>query len=345
MDMKWLKYGLAIPLIVFAVGLVLPGAAGLFFNPEGGFSIGGVHVSVDQDRATISPGETAVFNITVMNDSDFPVMINATIITLSDWETSLDPSFVIIEPHQTVNIYLHVTAPEKAVNGTNTEVTILYVVSFPETGETMNIPATTVRTVVKDEDENTNYLPIVVAASAGIGLAAFFSTDKGRYLGSILVSPLYSRIHGDRVLKNAIREGLFRYIREHPGDSFSEIKRNMKLKNGVLAHHLRTLERERYIKSRKDGLYRRFYLRQQAVPSIILNDSQKMILRYLLRHPGATQSGIALNLGVSRQTVNYHVLAMEEMGAIRIIREGRRAFCHPLIRPASGNFPGKGAAK
>ncbi|MCK4614490.1 MAG: hypothetical protein KAU14_06785, partial [Thermoplasmata archaeon] len=38
MDMKWLKYGLAIPLIVFAVGLVLPGAAGLFFNPEGGFS-------------------------------------------------------------------------------------------------------------------------------------------------------------------------------------------------------------------------------------------------------------------------------------------------------------------
>ena len=53
----------------------------------------------------------------------------------------------------------------------------------------------------------------------------------------------------------------------------------------------------------------------------------------LLLHPGATQSEIALNLGVSRQTINYHIRAMEEMGAVRIVRNGRTSLCYPAIRP------------
>lgn len=331
--MKYKNYGLIIVLFAVLFGIFLPVSSGIFFNPGGGFSLGGVHVSVDQEQATVSPGDTAVFNITIANDSDLPVIINATIISSTDWKTSIEPSFIVLQSHQIENIHLKIKVPKDADNGTNAEVIILYMVSFPETGEQMNVPATTVRTVVRDNNSTPNYLPLMIAASSCICLAAFFSTDKGKYAWGFLLAPLYTRLHKNNVLSNETRNGLFQFIQDHPGQCFSEIKRSLKLKNGVLAHHLKTLEREHYIKSRKDGMYRRFYLRHQPVPNITLNPSQKKILEFLLTNPGTTQADIAVNLGVSRQTINYHLLAMEQMGAVRITREGRLSYCYPKVRP------------
>jgi len=343
--MKRSILGTIVVMFITCIGLLLPIADGLFFNPEGGFSIGGVHVSIDQNQATISPGETAVFNITVANDSEFPVLINATAISLSTWKTSLEPGFLLLQPHSIQHLILCVTAPTNADNGTLMEMTILYAVSFPETGESMSVPATTIQAIVKDDQENSNFLALAIAASAGICLAVLFSTDKGKLLASSALAPLYSRIHKNNVLNNEIRNGIFNFIRDHPGENFSEIKRQLTLNNGVLSHHLRTLEREHYIKSKKDGLYRRFFLRHQPVPNIILNASQKQILNYLVHHPGSSQSEIALNLGISRQTVNYHALPMEKMGAIRIARHGRHSLCYPLIRASPGNSSESGFAK
>jgi len=330
--MKWMVYGAAITLFVLITGLLLPTADGLFFHPEGGFSVGGVHVSVDQYESTVEPGDTAIYNITVANDSDLPVFINATILSISQWKTTLDPNIILLQPHKTANLILCVTAPENADNGTNAKVTIIYAISFPETGENIDVPATTIETVVENGGNSANYIGAAIIVGTSIGLAAFLSTDKGQYLGSLAIAPLYTRIHKDKVLQNEIRNDLFNHIRDNPGESFSEIKRNLELNNGVLAHHLKTLEREHFIKSRKDGLYRRFFLRNQPVPHIILNGPQKEILGYLVSHPGVPQSKVAFHLGVSRQTANYHILAMEKMGAIQITRHGRRTLCYPLIR-------------
>jgi len=331
--MRWSNFPLLIVVFTLALSIIPPDAQGLFFNPEGGFSVGGVHVSVDQDQATISPGDTATFNITIVNDSEFPVLINATCLCLADWKTRLDPGFLLLQPRDIESIHLRITAPDSAKNGTKIEVMVIYAVSFPETGESINVPSTMIHTVVEDKEEKSNLIPLVLAAGILATLLLFLCTDTGKFVGSTALSPLYTRIHKDKVLENSIRNGVFNYIREHPGENFSEIKRKLELNNGVLTHHLKTLEREHYIKSRKDGLYRRFFLRHEPIPNIILNSSQKGILDFLILHPGATQSEVAINLGVSRQTINYHIRAMEEMGAVRIVRNGRTSLCYPAIRP------------
>ena len=331
--MKWLAIGAIVALSFLVSTTILPATDGLFFNPEGGFSIGGVPVSVDQEAASVSPGETAVFNITIANDSEFPVLVNTTMASLSRWKTTIEPAFVLLETHEAAHIILCVTAPENADNGSAAQVTIAYAITFPETGESMSVPTTSTETVVDDGGDSTNYFGVAVVVATSIGVGVFLFTDKGQYLGSLAIAPLYTRIHKDKVLKNEIRNGLFKYIRENPGQSFSDIKRELSLNNGVLAHYLKTLEREHYIKSRKNGLYRRFFLRNQPVPTIILNKSQKGILSYLIQHPGEPQSKIALSLGVSRQTVNYHMLCMEEIGAVKVSRHGRRTLCYPLVRP------------
>jgi predicted transcriptional regulator len=335
--MKLMVRGTAVILLLLLMGLIMPAAQALFFNPEGGFSVGGVHISVDQQESTVSPGETAVYNITIANDSDLPVLINTTVVSLSRWKITLEPSMLLVQAKEIVHLHLRVTAPDDADNGTGELVTILYAISFPNTGESMDVPATTINTVVKDTGSSAEYLGVLIIVTTSIALAMILSTDAGKYFASLLFSPLYSRIHKDKLLKNGIRNNLFEYIREHPGQNFSEIKRNLELNNGVLAHHLKTLEREHYIKSRKDGLYRRFFLRDQAVPNIILNQTQRDILEYLLTHSGSSQTKIATHMGVSRQTINYHILGMETMGALKIARKGRRTSCYPLVRPGPNN--------
>jgi len=335
--MKMMVRGTTVVLLLLLTGLIIPIGQALFFNPEGGFSVGGVHVAVDQQESTVSPGGTAVYNITIANDSDLPVLINTTIISLSRWKTSLEPSTLIIQPREVSHLHLEVTAPDDADNGTGEQVTILYAISFPNTGESVTVPATTFNTVVEDTGSSAEYIGVLVVVTTSIALAMILSTDAGKYFASLLIAPLYSRIHKDKVLKNGIRNNLFKHIQENPGQSFSEIKRNLELNNGVLAHHLKTLEREHYIKSRKDGLYRRFFLRDQAVPNIILNQTQREILQYLLTHSGASQTRIATHMGVSRQTINYHILGMETMGALKITRKGRRTACFPLVRPGPNN--------
>lgn len=332
--MKLMVRGTALIMLFLLMGLLVPAADALFFNPEGGFSVGGVHVSVDQQECTVSPGETAVYNITIANDSEFPCVINTTVISLSQWKTSLDPGTIILQSHQITHLKLSVTAPDNADNGTDEQVTILYAISFPNSGETVTVPATTFNTVVENGGSSARYIGVLAVVTTSIVLAMLFSTDAGKYATACMIAPLYSRIHKDKVLKNGIRHNVFDHIRDHPGQSFSEIKRNLELNNGVLAHHLKTLEREHYIKSRKDGLYRRFFLRDQPVPNVILNDTQKKILNYILANPGSSQTKVAGHLGVSRQTVNYHILGMESMGALRVGRKGRKTSCYPLVRPS-----------
>ena len=331
--MKWRVSILSIFFITLLLEMIAPLSAGLFFHPDQGISEGGIHILLDRNQVRICPGETAVFNITVVNDNDYPVLINATVVVLERWRYSLEPEGVFLQPHTSSTMKLMIYSPDNVANGTVVKATIVYFAVSPNTGKSMGIPATTVETVVEKRKNQIDYIPYIIVASAGIGIIAFFITDKGKYLASLGLSPLYTRINRDKVLDNTLRQGIFHYIRTNPGSSFSDIRRGLSLNNGVLAHHLSTLEREHYIKSRKEGIYRRFYLRRENLPGLYLNSSQKSILRYLLRNPGASQSEIATALGLSRQTVNYHILSMEKMGAVKINRTGRRANCYPLVRP------------
>ena len=86
--------------------------------------------------------------------------------------------------------------------------------------------------------------------------------------------------------------------------------------SGALRHHLTTLERERYIKSIRDGKRRRFYLNGKKVSP--LSATQQQILSHIRENPKVSQAEIAALMGVSRQNINYHLKKMEKDHILRV---------------------------
>jgi len=166
-----------------------------------------------------------------------------------------------------------------------------------------------------------DYVPIA-AAAGGIGaLIAVALTDAGKYKLSLLAFPLYSRLKKESLLNHAVREQIFGYVNNHPGANFSQIMKELKLKNGVLAYHLNTLEREELIRSLRDGTYRRYYPRSgRDVPFEI----QKAIIEKIDRMPGMPEGVLADELGISRQVLDYHLDHLVQSGHVRMERRGKR---------------------
>ncbi|MBM4247877.1 MAG: winged helix-turn-helix transcriptional regulator [Euryarchaeota archaeon] len=166
-----------------------------------------------------------------------------------------------------------------------------------------------------------DYVPAAVAAG-GLGvLVAAALTEAGRWKLAFLAVPLYSRLRKEGLLNHAIREQIFGYVNEHPGANFSTMMRDLNLKNGVLAYHLTTLEREDMIRSMRDGTLRRYYPRSgRAVPF----ETRKAILGVIEQNPGLTEAALAGRTGLSRQVLDYHLASLIDSGHVRLERRGKR---------------------
>jgi predicted transcriptional regulator len=156
---------------------------------------------------------------------------------------------------------------------------------------------------------------IVVLGGTEIGFFAF--------LLYILV-PLYCRLKKEKILDNFIRGEIFGYIKANPGTHYMEIQNHLDVSNGVLAHHLNVLEREEFIKSNRDGLYKRFYPKHVKISKKgkHLSRLQKDIIEEVERHPGIVQKTLAKFLGESKQVVSYHIKVLTKAKLLKIEKEG-----------------------
>ncbi|MGA1820609.1 MAG: winged helix-turn-helix transcriptional regulator [Thermoplasmatota archaeon] len=145
---------------------------------------------------------------------------------------------------------------------------------------------------------------------------------------SILLS-LYARHKRNELLENMNRKHLIDIIKEKPGIHFSELQRELDLKQGVLSYHLNVLEKNELIKSVQDGTFRRFYLYDDKIEfEFRLHEMQKNILFIISQRPGITQSNISKKLGRNRMVVNYHLKILLETGILHMEREGRETHCY-----------------
>ena len=175
----------------------------------------------------------------------------------------------------------------------------------------------------------------VVAASAtlavlGIAGACLSFTEFGKYrLLSLLIAPLYVRLKKNEVLDNYTRGQIHGYIIANPGDHYNSIRDALELSNGILAHHLKTLEREGLVQSMRDGMYRRFFPANAKLPPEDEGhlNIQRRILSVIRQNPGISQKEISMKVGVSGPTVNYHVSVLASARMIRVEKEGRLTHC------------------
>jgi hypothetical protein len=180
-----------------------------------------------------------------------------------------------------------------------------------------------------------------LAVAAGAALIA--GTEAGRFKLLLAVVPLYSKIRREEVLDQFVRGQVFGYIQANPGDHYSSIRQTLRLKNGTLAYHLRTLERESFVFSRMDGIFRRFYPSGLDPARVKLRGSvretHRRITELIEGTPGITPKGLAEKLGASHQVASYHVRLLARRGRIRLEQRGRNTLCFP---PGPGPSGGAG---
>lgn len=174
---------------------------------------------------------------------------------------------------------------------------------------------------------------VTVLTCAIISVFGFYATtDPGKFaVFKLLIAPFYTRVKKEEVLNHEVRELVYDYVQTHPGEHFRAILTKLGLTNGTLIHHLQTLEKQEFIKSERDGPFKRFYPtgRQFTEDVLEINGIQKKILDEVTAQPGLTQKDLAMQLHASPPTINYHIKALRGVRLINIKRDGKRTRCFP----------------
>lgn len=195
------------------------------------------------------------------------------------------------------------------------------------TSETQSV---NIRVLVSEEEGAGEGFPVLILVAAAVAVMAlvFFTRTEVGWLALLSLLPLYYRITGQRVLDNYIRGKIHGYIIANPGDHYNGIKEVLGINNGTLSYHLKVLEREKLVKSRMDGKYKRFYPYEAKIPRKRLTPIQKLIVDRLAENPGISQRKLAKIVGESVQVVNYHIRNLAAAGVVEVRKLGNRSQCY-----------------
>ncbi len=184
------------------------------------------------------------------------------------------------------------------------------------------------------EPEEGGFLLALVLAAIGacVVFSLFAMTEVGKFaLLSLIFLPLYTKIGKKKILDHFVRGQIYGYIKVHPGDNYTTIKKNLDLNNGTLTYHLKVLEREGLIKSWTDGSRKYFYPQGVKIPGDGVKNSSiyDTILNSIKESPGISIKDIAAVNGISRQLANYHVKKLAAEGEIELERKSFSKACFP----------------
>ena len=215
----------------------------------------------------------------------------------------------------------------KAKKGSHTIRTVLAV--SPDTGQGNN---ERVNEVTIDRKPVLNVEPTVAAGAGVLMLGALMVgfTENGRYwFLKFMLVPLYTRLKREKILDHFLRGQVYGFIKANPGAHYNLIRKKLNINNGALAYHISVLERERFIRSRRDGTLKRFYPANMNIPKgHELTEMEKRIIDVVKANPGFSQKDIANTLGLSPQVVNYHIKSLARAHILRLGRVGKRTLCY-----------------
>lgn len=133
--------------------------------------------------------------------------------------------------------------------------------------------------------------------------------------------PGYQLKNKDKTMNHKTRVLICRYISTHPGVSISQLSGVFDINYSTLKYHLKYLEKNNIIVSKKDGRTRRFYADQRsainpgsdlhtAIDS--LNSNQQMVLRIIQTNSGITKKELMKHTKLNRKTVEYSLNKLTE---------------------------------
>lgn len=168
------------------------------------------------------------------------------------------------------------------------------------------------------------------AATSSLGLAAYF-WPRMKWLLTVPLIPLYTRIAKDEVLEHGKREEIYNLIREEPGIHAHEISSRAQIGWGTTVYHLRMLETNNLVTAQYSGRYKRFFANTggfaatKDMYAALKNPTTAKIAQEILRNPGITQKEISKAIGITPSLVAWHIGKLEEASLVRRVKEGRLA--------------------
>ena len=125
------------------------------------------------------------------------------------------------------------------------------------------------------------------------------------------------------------RDRIYQYITNNPACHLRKIGKDLDLAMGHTQYHLKTLEKADLIKSRRIGVFRRYYTvsifgeRLESLLAILRQEVPRDIIIFLIENPRATQADIAKHKGFSAPTINWHMSRLIEIGLINSHKQGK----------------------
>ena len=170
---------------------------------------------------------------------------------------------------------------------------------------------------------------LVLAMLISATLAGALSIERSKYALFAFFIPLYTRLSKDKTLENYNRGRVFEYIDLNPGSHYNAILAALDINNGALVYHLDVLQRDGFVSSRQEGMYRRFYPRGMEMPPLLENgttESQLRVLKAIQEMPGITQKELAKFLGLRQSTLAYQIERLTAMNYIVAEKRGRKVY-------------------
>lgn len=176
------------------------------------------------------------------------------------------------------------------------------------------------------------------SGSIGAGAAAGSGKLAGADLRRLLpfASPLFTRFEKDTVLGHPKREALYALILQDPGVSLQSLCDSTGLSRTAVTHHLRLMELQHLIVSKRMGRSRHYYENggrfgrdQKDAYAVLQNDRSKAVSDFVKQNPGAIQKAICEALAIQASVAHWHLKRLQEAQLVEAVRHGRTVSYFP----------------
>lgn len=166
----------------------------------------------------------------------------------------------------------------------------------------------------------------VPAWAAAAGGAAFIA------LAPLLLA-LYHRIAAAEATRHATRARILEELAAGPATA-TTLGERLGIDRTSAAHHLRVLERARFVACVRAGRERLWTTGAAGLQP--LGAGARRVLHAVRGSPGASLSDVARAVGVSKSTVHHHLLTLAAADLVRVVRRGRALALEATALPGEG---------
>ncbi|QLD89013.1 winged helix-turn-helix transcriptional regulator [Natronomonas salina] len=166
-----------------------------------------------------------------------------------------------------------------------------------------------------------------VAAGPWVGALSGAASAASGWAGRAFVLFRYRSRDGSDPLEHETRERIHDLVGESPGRTLTELAEALDTPLSTVRHHVKILERERVVVSRKLRGNRRLYplgAENEQLAAALREESSAAVLETLHEQGRATVGDVVDRVEKSYSTVSYHLSRLADEGLVVQERDGRR---------------------